>query len=61
MEAVSEQELLVERVAALAKVAERGMSRPSLVHPKSIRQLRDLTRYRRSLTQDRTREMQRPS
>jgi len=43
----------------LAKVAERGMCRPSLVHPKPIRQLRDLTRYRRSLTQDRTREMQR--
>ena len=43
----------------LAKVAERGMCRPSLVHPKPIRQLRDLTRYRRALTQDRTREMQR--
>jgi transposase len=43
----------------LAKVAERGMCRPSLVHSRPIRQLRDLTRYRRSLTQDRTREMQR--
>lgn len=43
----------------LAKVAERGMCRPSLVHPKPIRQLRDLTRYRRSLISDRTREMQR--
>jgi transposase len=43
----------------LAKVAERGMCRPSLVHPKPIRQLRDLTRYRRSLTQDRSRERQR--
>jgi transposase len=30
----------------LAKVVERGMCRPSLVHPKPIRQLRDLTRYR---------------
>jgi transposase len=29
------------------------------VHPRPIRQLRDLTRYRRSLIQDRTREMQR--
>src|SRR5262245_13448851 len=38
----------------LAKVAERGMCRPSLVHPRPIRQLRDLTRYRRSLIQDRT-------
>ncbi len=35
------------------------MCRPSLVHPKPIRQLRDLTRYRRSLIRDRTREMQR--
>jgi transposase len=43
----------------LAKVAERGMCRPSLVHPRPIRQLRDLTRYRRSLIQDRTRELQR--
>jgi transposase len=43
----------------LAKLAERGMCRPSLVHPRPIRQLRDLTRYRRSLIRDRTREMQR--
>lgn len=42
-----------------AKVAERGMCRPSLVHPKPIRELRNLTRYRRSLTRDRSREMQR--
>jgi transposase len=43
----------------LAKVVERGMCRPSLVHPKPIRQLRDLTRYRRSLIRERTREKQR--
>jgi transposase len=43
----------------LAKVAERGMCRPSLVHPPEIRRLRDFTRYRRALVQDRTREMQR--
>jgi len=43
----------------LAKVAERGMCRPSLVHPPEIRRLRDLTRYRRALVQDRTRERQR--
>lgn len=43
----------------LAKVAERGMCSPSLVHPQPIRQLRDMTRYRRSLVRDRTREMQR--
>ena len=34
----------------LAKVVERGMCRPSFVPPKPIRQLRDLTRYRRTLT-----------
>jgi transposase len=43
----------------LAKVAERGMCRPSLVQPAEIRRLRDLTRYRRALVQDRTREQQR--
>ena len=32
----------------LAKVAERGMCRPSLVQPPEIRRLRDLTRYRRA-------------
>jgi transposase len=46
-------------VVWLAKVAERGMCRPSLVQPKPIRQLRNLTRYRRSLIRDRSREMQR--
>lgn len=45
--------------AWLAKVAERGTCRPSLVHPRPIRELRDLTRYRRCLVEDRTREMQR--
>lgn len=43
----------------LAKVAERGMGRASFVPPKPIRRLRDLTRYRRALTQDRTRNKQR--
>jgi transposase len=43
----------------LAKVAERGMCRPSFVPPKPIRQLRDLTRYRRTLVRERTREAQR--
>ena len=43
----------------LAKVVERGMCRPSLVHPKPIRQLRDLTRYRRSLIREQSREKQR--
>jgi len=43
----------------LAKVVERGMCRPSFVPPKPIRQLRDLTRYRRVLIRERTREKQR--
>lgn len=43
----------------LAKVVERGMCRPSLVHRKPIRQLRDVTRYRRSLVREQTREKQR--
>jgi transposase len=43
----------------LAKVVERGMCRPSFVPPKPIRRLRDLTRYRRSLIRERTREKQR--
>jgi transposase len=42
-----------------AKVIERGMCSPSLVHPKPIRQLRDLTRYRRTLVREQTREKQR--
>ncbi len=35
------------------------MCRPSFVPPKPIRRLRDLTRYRRTLVRDRTREKQR--
>src|SRR5215468_382425 len=43
----------------LGKLAERGMLRPSFIPPRPRRQLRDLTRYRRTLTQERTREKQR--
>ena len=43
----------------LTKVVERGMCRPSLVHPKPVRRLRDVTRYRRSLVREQTREKQR--
>jgi transposase len=35
------------------------MCRPSLVHPKPIRRLRDVTRYRRSLVREQSREKQR--
>ncbi len=43
----------------LAKLAERGMLRPSFVPPAWQRELRDLCRYRRTLIQERTREKQR--
>jgi hypothetical protein len=43
----------------LAKIVEWGLCTPSLVRPKPIRQLRDLTRYRRCLIRERTREKQR--
>lgn len=43
----------------LCKVAERQMLRPSFVPPRSIRQLRDLTRYRIDLVGARTAEKNR--
>jgi transposase len=43
----------------LCKLAERGMLRPSFIPRRAGRQLRDLTRYRRTLTHERTREKQR--
>jgi transposase len=43
----------------LARLAERGMLRASFIPARPQRQLRDLTRYRRTLTQERTREKQR--
>jgi transposase len=43
----------------LAKLAERGMLRPSFVPPPAIRRLRDLTRYRADLVAVRTAEKQR--
>jgi transposase len=43
----------------LARLAEQGMVRPSFVPPVGQRELRDLCRYRRTLTQERTREKQR--
>jgi transposase len=43
----------------LARVVERGMCTPSLVQPRDIRRLRDLTRYRRTLIRQRTAEKQR--
>jgi transposase len=43
----------------LAKLNERGMLRPCFVPPVAIRQLRDYTRLRRDLTEDRSRHKQR--
>lgn len=43
----------------LAQLAECGLLRASFVPPEPIRQLRDLTRYRTVLAEERTREAQR--
>jgi transposase len=43
----------------LCQLAECGLLRVSFVPPEPIRQLRDLTRYRQVLTEERTREAQR--
>lgn len=45
--------------AWIARLVEQGLVRPSFVPPRHIRDLRDLTRYRRTLTQERSREVQR--
>ena len=43
----------------LAKLNERGMLRPSFVPPREIRELRDYTRLRADLVEDRSRHKQR--
>ena len=43
----------------IAQLLEQGLLRGSFVPPAPIRELRDLTRYRKSLIQERTREAQR--
>jgi transposase len=43
----------------IAQLVEAGLVRPSLVPPRPIRILRNLTRYRQALTYERTRETQR--
>ena len=43
----------------LAKLNERGMLRPSFIPPAELRQLRDDTRLRSDLTQERFRHVQR--
>lgn len=45
--------------AWIAQLVEHGLVRPSFVPPKEIRELRNLTRYRKAQIQERTREAQR--
>src|SRR5207342_2096501 len=49
----------VADAAWLAQLCEVGLLRGSFIPPAPIRRLRDLTRYRKRLIQDRTREVQR--
>ena len=45
--------------AWIARLVEHGLVRPSFVPPQPIRELRDLTRHRRTLVEERTRVIQR--
>lgn len=49
----------VADAAWICQLVEHGLVRPSFVPPPEIRELRDLTRYRKALIQERTREVQR--
>ena len=49
----------VADAAWIAELVEHGLVRPSFVPPKPIRELRELTRYRRVLVEERARETQR--
>lgn len=49
----------VADAAWICQLVEHGLVRPSFVPDKPIRELRDLTRYRKALIQERTREAQR--
>ena len=46
-------------IAGLAKLVEADLVDGSFVPPRTIRELRDVTRYRRRITEDRGRELQR--
>jgi transposase len=43
----------------ICRLVEHGLMRPSFVPPKEIRELRNLTRYRKAQIEERTREVQR--
>jgi transposase len=45
--------------AWIAQLVAHGLVRPSFVPPRPIRELRDLTRYRKSMIEERTRAVQR--
>src|SRR3989449_8901375 len=45
--------------AWICQLVEHGLVRPSFVPPKPIRELRNLTRYRKAQIEERTREAQR--
>jgi transposase len=49
----------VADAAWIAQLVEHGLVRPSFVPPRPIRELRDLTRYRKTVIEERTREAQR--
>lgn len=50
----------VADAAWIAQLVAHGLVRPSFVPPREIRELREVTRYRKSLIQERSREAQRP-
>ena len=43
----------------IAQLIEHGLVRPSFIPPPAVRDLRDLTRLRTAITQERTRAIQR--
>jgi transposase len=43
----------------ICQLVEHGLVRPSFVPPKQIRELRDLTRYRKTQIEERSKEVQR--
>lgn len=49
----------INDAAWIAELVEHGLVRPSFVPPKPIRELRNLTRYRRAQIEERSREIQR--
>src|SRR3954451_22924659 len=49
----------VKDAAWICQLVEHGLVRPSFVPPKEIRELRNLTRYRKTQIEERTREVQR--